>query len=152
MATAQSVSYYQGSMPSVSTPGVGLRSDGFQSTGNDVWSGIVRFFGGEDIKQGYQNALTENNRAYEQAMLKGARDYETWFDSTAVQRRIQDIKAAGLNPWLALQNGGIGANGTSSSASQPGSGSSAKSSGSNRNQLSSLAMLLVSTARLLAAL
>lgn len=148
MSTAQ----YVANMPDVSV-GVNpnMTDDSFGS-GKSLWAKFGSFFSGIDSESQYQNALTENNRRYEQAMLNDARNYETWFDSTAVQRRVNDIKAAGLNPWLALQSGGISSNGSSGNPS-PGSGSSAKSTSNNgKGATSSLAMLLMATAKLLAVL
>ena len=141
MASAKS---YSSNMPSVSTPEA-------VHTGGTWSEQIAAGATGIDYQQIYQNALTENNRAYEQAMLKDARDYETWFDSTAVQRRVDDIKAAGLNPWLALQSGGISP-GSSSSPSAGSSSSAKRSSASGKGSVAALAMLFVSTARLLATL
>lgn len=148
MATAYS--YQSAEMPDTSVPMVTSDdfTDGPGSSGKSIWSKIGRWFTGYDQEQNYANALAENNRRYEQAMIQNERDYQTWYDSTAVQRRVADIKAAGLNPWLALQSGGVSANGASGSAASPSGGSSAKREKSSG--ASALAMFLVSAAKLIA--
>ena len=37
-----------------------------------------------------------------EASAERQREYELWLDNTRVQRTMQDLQAAGLNPWLAV--------------------------------------------------
>ena len=72
--------------------------------GQDTFEGwLNRTFDpkGFQIWQGIQDKL------YERASVNSARAWDLWFDSTATQRRVADLKKAGLNPWLAVSNGGV---------------------------------------------
>lgn len=95
---------------------------GSYNSGN-FFERIGDWFSGNDRASNYQARVDELNRAYEQDNLTSARAWSEYMDSTAVQRRMKDIEAAGLNPWLAIQSG-INASG----ASSVGEGGSAKNS------------------------
>ena len=53
------------------------------------------------------------------------RQFELFMDSTKTQRAMADIKAAGLNPWLALQSAGLGGSVPSGAAASSSAGQAA---------------------------
>ena len=103
-------------------------------TGN-AFERIGDWFTGRDRAAEYE-AL--QNMKY----LQYQNDYNTWAENTYYQRRKADLEKAGLNPWLAVQDGLSG--GTSI---QSGSTSAAKME-KKSNPLSLLGSLLTSALKL----
>lgn len=95
---------------------------------DSVGGALSRIFDpkGFQIWQDYQNKM------YERQSINSARAWDLWFDSTATQRRVDDLKKAGLNPWLAVSNNGGGLRSFSESSAS--SGGLAKANNQNDNK------------------
>lgn len=70
-----------------------------------------------------QLALQQQAQNYNSLEAEKARQFTKEMDDTSVQRRVEDIKAAGLNPWLAISGGGLANGAPSGSSAQSSSGS-----------------------------
>ena len=69
----------------------------------------------------------------QQAQL--GRDYQTYMSDTSMQRRIADLKAAGLSPMLAYSQGGASTPSGATASSNANAGESAAGAGSTARQI-----------------
>lgn len=125
-----------------------------------VWRDIGQFFtGGTSAQAQYnadqatleynrQNALLDKQQAYNSAEAEKARQYDTYMSNTSVQRRMADLKAAGINPILAAQQGAsTPASPAASSAASASAASSRSSYDSNSNRSSKVSVAVNSAAK-----
>ena len=107
-------------------------------------SKLMQLFG-FDTDRALQDYYTQKNQEYERASIESARAWAEYMDNTQVQRRVKDIEAAGLNPWLAVQNG-FGGTG----APSVDTGGTAQRQTNSGQSKSGLAALLLAIAKILA--
>lgn len=77
-----------------------------------------------------QMALQEDQQAFNAEEARIARDWTERLANTAYQRSAADLKAAGLNPWLAVQSPASSAGGVAASSTQ-GQASRAENTGTS---------------------
>lgn len=97
--------------------------------------------------------LNELNWQRELQATQSAREWDKMMSDTQYQRMAADLKAAGLNPWLALQSGVSGSSVPSSSKANVTSGKSSnysRSSNEKKSGARDLSLLLFALARLAA--
>lgn len=99
----------------------------------------------------YNAYLTNVANENEYKATQSARAWEEYMQGSQYQRAVKDLEKAGLNPWLAIQNGGVSGAGTSSSAK----GDYKKGDSNTRTEGGlkgrDIALMLLATAKVVAA-
>lgn len=129
------------------------------SNANPYWNGIDFIFPGTSAltnlfdldgsraaaaQASTQFALDNAAREFSAKEAEKQRAWEKMMSDTAIQRAAADYKAAGLNPWLAVQNGSAGASTPSGSSASSSSGTASKAD----NKLAMAAGLIATALRI----
>lgn len=112
-------------------------------TGETGLPGLLGKLFGYDSDQQKAMANRQAEQEYERQSIQSARAWSEYMDNTQYQRRVADLKKAGLNPWLAVQNGISG-----SGAPSVDTGGSAQNQNRSDQSLSALGSLLMAIAKL----
>ena len=86
---------------------------------NDLNYKIAKFFGHgaeSSFESAYEAYINNLNNRNETIATQNARAYDKMMDDTKYQRMMKDFEAAGLNPYLLVNNGGISAGSIGSGA------------------------------------
>lgn len=92
--------------------------------GSDLW----KWLNGTNVVEsqyGYNSALQEDAQRFNAEEAQKDRDFQQWMATHQYQNAANDLKAAGLNPWLAV----TGMNGANASGAMASSSASSVSQG-----------------------
>lgn len=101
----------------------------------------AKLHGYESYEDWFNRNQSYLDRLYEQDSLAQQRMYEMYADSTRYQRLVEDLKKAGLNPWLALNGGSSSAGSVSVGSNSSNSARGSKMNNSYNNELAQVAKL-----------
>lgn len=91
------------------------------------------------LNRGFQSQMQTQQNAFNASEAEKARSWTALREDTQYQRTVADMRAAGINPALAMNNGPIGASAAApASAGSAPSGSAASGSGGGRASLSEI--------------
>lgn len=103
------------------------------ASGNGFTGWLARTFDPDGVSNAFNASQAQIERDFNASEAQKNRDFQERMSNTAYQRAVSDMRAAGLNPYLAY--GGSGASASSPGGSSASSGSGARASGGRNLQV-----------------